>query len=67
MTNEMNLRSGWREHFKNLLNIGCNEGVIAKCAWVDSLRRNRYFGDEVMQEGGNRQNDKSEQMELLVK
>src|SRR5678815_774823 len=48
VTDEMDVRGVWEEHFENLHNIGSNEEVIVNVCGFDGARRNRYFGDEVI-------------------
>ena len=38
----------WREHFENLHSVGNDEEVIVNVCGFDGVRRNRYFGDEVI-------------------
>lgn len=44
MTDVMDERSLWREHFGNLHNIGINELMIVN----DDVKRNGYFAGEVI-------------------
>src|SRR5678815_1288391 len=48
VTDEMDVRGVWKEHFENLHNFGSNEEVIVNVSGFDGARRNMYFGDEVM-------------------
>src|SRR5678815_963144 len=48
VTDEMNVRGVWKEHFENLYNIDSNEEEIVNVCGFDGARRNRYFGDEVI-------------------
>src|SRR5678815_3589395 len=44
----MDVRGVWKEHFESLYNIGINEEVIVNVCGFDGARRNRCFGDEVI-------------------
>src|SRR5678816_1599067 len=46
VTDEVDVRGVWKEHFENLYNNGSNEEVNV-CRF-DGARRNRYFGDKVI-------------------
>src|SRR5678816_3363944 len=48
VTDEMDVRGVWREHFENLHNIGRNEEVRVNVCGFDGARRNMYFWDEVI-------------------
>src|SRR5678815_3502330 len=47
VTDEMDVRGVWKEHFKNLYSIGSNEVIVNMCGF-DGARRDRYFRDEVI-------------------
>src|SRR5678816_1679135 len=48
VTDEMDVRGVWKEHFENLHNINSNDEVIVNVCGFDGARRNRYFGDKVI-------------------
>src|SRR5678815_4077047 len=48
VTDEMDEKGVWKEHFENLHNINSNEEVIVNVCGFDGARGNRYFGDEVI-------------------
>ena len=48
VTDEMDVRGVWKEHFENLHNINSNDEVLVNVCGFDGTRRNRYFGDEVI-------------------
>jgi hypothetical protein len=46
VTDDLDVRRVWREHFESLHNVGGSDEVIVNVCGFKGFKRNRYFGDE---------------------